>query len=392
MPTTSSQRARGDRSALADGLISTMAAIRRSGRLLGRAPGELSELTGAQIDLVRLVRRRPGVSVAEAAAELRVAPNTVSTLVAAAHGRRPARPHGRPCRPPRGAARADARDVRQKVDALPRPPRRAAARRRSASCQPAERRRLRGGRSSCSGRLAATAPRAGVRPAMTDAPALLLRGRRLPLRRPSWRSTASTCRSSRARSSACSARTARARRRRSGSLNTLLPLQEGRIEVLGYDVRRSQMAVRRLLGYVPQQLSIEAALTGRENVTWFARLFDVPRRERKERVADALERDGARRRRRPARRHLLGRHGPPARAGAGARQPARSCSCSTSRRSGSTRSPATASGSGSRSCARRPGMTVLLTTHYMEEAELLCDRVALMHLGHDPRRWARRTS
>jgi ABC-2 type transport system ATP-binding protein len=28
------------------------------------------------------------------------------------------------------------------------------------------------------------------------------------------------------------------------------------------------------------------------------------------------------------------------------------------------------------------GMTVLLTTHYMEEADLLCDRVALMHLGH----------
>ncbi len=32
------------------------------------------------------------------------------------------------------------------------------------------------------------------------------------------------------------------------------------------------------------------------------------------------------------------------------------------------------------------GMTVLLTTHYMEEADALCDRVALMHLGHDPRR------
>jgi DNA-binding MarR family transcriptional regulator len=67
-------------SALADRLISTMASIRRSGRLVGR-PVELAELTGAQLDLVRLVRRRPGISVAEAAAELRVAPNTVSTLV-----------------------------------------------------------------------------------------------------------------------------------------------------------------------------------------------------------------------------------------------------------------------------------------------------------------------
>jgi DNA-binding MarR family transcriptional regulator len=67
-------------SALADRLISTMASIRRSGRLVGR-PAELAELTGAQLDLVRLVRRRPGISVAEAAAELRLAPNTVSTLV-----------------------------------------------------------------------------------------------------------------------------------------------------------------------------------------------------------------------------------------------------------------------------------------------------------------------
>jgi DNA-binding MarR family transcriptional regulator len=69
-----------DLSALADTLISTMASIRRSGRLVGR-PAELAELTGAQLDLVRLVRRRPGISVAEAATELRVAPNTVSTLV-----------------------------------------------------------------------------------------------------------------------------------------------------------------------------------------------------------------------------------------------------------------------------------------------------------------------
>ena len=37
------------------------------------------------------------------------------------------------------------------------------------------------------------------------------------------------------------------------------------------------------------------------------------------------------------------------------------------------------------------GMTVLLTTHYMDEADGLCDRVALMHRGHAPRpRLARR--
>jgi hypothetical protein len=49
------------------------------------------------------------------------------------------------------------------------------------------------------------------------------------------------------------------------------------------------MAVRRLLGYAPQQLSADSGLTGRENVSRFARVFDVPRRERAERVAQALD-------------------------------------------------------------------------------------------------------
>lgn len=58
-----------------------MAAVRRTSRRRVRRPDELSSLTGAQLELVRLVRRRPGVSVAEAASELGLAPNTVSTLV-----------------------------------------------------------------------------------------------------------------------------------------------------------------------------------------------------------------------------------------------------------------------------------------------------------------------
>jgi DNA-binding MarR family transcriptional regulator len=66
---------------LADELLTAMASIRRSGRAVAGRPTELSALTTAQIDLVRLVRRRPGVSVGEAADSLRLAANTVSTLV-----------------------------------------------------------------------------------------------------------------------------------------------------------------------------------------------------------------------------------------------------------------------------------------------------------------------
>jgi DNA-binding MarR family transcriptional regulator len=67
--------------ALAEGLLTTMASIRRRLRRRPGRPVLLATLTGSQLELVRLVRRQPGVSVADAADELRLAPNTVSTLV-----------------------------------------------------------------------------------------------------------------------------------------------------------------------------------------------------------------------------------------------------------------------------------------------------------------------
>ena len=70
-----------DPSELAQALVDVMAAIRRTARRVTGSPGVLSSLTGSQIELVRTVQRRPGISVAEAAEELRLAPNTVSTLV-----------------------------------------------------------------------------------------------------------------------------------------------------------------------------------------------------------------------------------------------------------------------------------------------------------------------
>ncbi len=62
-------------------LLDAISSIRRTTRRRADRPVELSHLTGSQLELVRLVRRRPGVSVALAAEELRLALNTVSTLV-----------------------------------------------------------------------------------------------------------------------------------------------------------------------------------------------------------------------------------------------------------------------------------------------------------------------
>ena len=73
------------------------------------------------------------------------------------------------------------------------------------------------------------------------------------------------------------------------AITALLPVPPGVISVFGRDVARRRMAVRRLIGYVPQQLSADGGLTGAENVALFARLFDVPRRQRREQVAEALD-------------------------------------------------------------------------------------------------------
>ena len=163
-------------------------------------------------------------------------------------------------------------------------------------------------------------------------------------------------------------------------LNTLLPLQAGEVSVFGRSVRSDAMVVRRLIGYVPQQLSIEGDLTGRENVEWFARLFDVPRRERAARVDGVLDMvdlradesrlastySGGMVRRLELAQALVNRPAllvldeptvgldPVARDSVWQRVA---------------------------EMQRDHGMTVLLTTHYMEEADALCDRVALLHRG-----------
>jgi len=71
-------------------------------------------------------------------------------------------------------------------------------------------------------------------------------------------------------------------------LITLLPPSAGRATVGGYDVVRQASAVRRLLGYVPQALSADGMLNGYENLLVFARLYDVPWREQRARVEQAL--------------------------------------------------------------------------------------------------------
>jgi ABC-2 type transport system ATP-binding protein len=163
-------------------------------------------------------------------------------------------------------------------------------------------------------------------------------------------------------------------------ITTLLPAPRGAIEVFGLDVARGKLAIRRLIGYVPQQLSADSALTGRENVALFARLFDVPRAGRRAAVDAALESVGL--------TDVAGRTAKTYSGGMIRRLELAQALVSSPRllildEPTIGLDPIARAGVWERiaDVRRETGMTVLVTTHYMDEAEQQCERIALMHRG-----------
>ncbi len=71
-------------------------------------------------------------------------------------------------------------------------------------------------------------------------------------------------------------------------LTTLLDPTSGSAKVAGFDVRTQAARVRSRIGYVPQMLSADGALTGRENLVLSARLYRMPTTERNIRIDEAL--------------------------------------------------------------------------------------------------------
>ncbi|MGZ3771027.1 MAG: ATP-binding cassette domain-containing protein [Bdellovibrio sp.] len=71
-------------------------------------------------------------------------------------------------------------------------------------------------------------------------------------------------------------------------LTTLLPITSGDAWIAGFHVVRQPALVRQHIGYVSQMLSTDGSLTGRENLRLSAKLYDIDRKERKERIEQAL--------------------------------------------------------------------------------------------------------
>jgi ABC-2 type transport system ATP-binding protein len=163
-------------------------------------------------------------------------------------------------------------------------------------------------------------------------------------------------------------------------LTTLLPPTSGSARIAGFDIVREAAAVRRLIGYVPQALSADGELTGYENLLVFAQLYDVPRADRKARIAEALEFMGLS----EASRKLVKSY-------SGGMIRRLEIAQSTLHRPAVLflDEPTIGLDPLARHAVweqvgklrERSGSTILVTTHYMEEAERLCDRVGILNRG-----------
>jgi ABC-2 type transport system ATP-binding protein len=163
-------------------------------------------------------------------------------------------------------------------------------------------------------------------------------------------------------------------------LTTLLPSTGGNASIDGHDITREAAKVRRVIGYVPQLLSADGALTGYENLLIFSKLYDIPRRERKQRIREVLDFMGL---------------------SDFSDKLVRTYSGGMIRRLEIAQAmlhrpkvlfldePTVGLDPVARKVVWRHiqqlrgdyGTTIFLTTHYMDEADQLCARLAIMHLG-----------
>jgi len=163
-------------------------------------------------------------------------------------------------------------------------------------------------------------------------------------------------------------------------MTTLIPITAGRARIAGHDVTREADAARRTIGVIPQALTSDIDLTVEENLTIYAKLYDVPAKKRQKSIDELLElvdltkwRDaqtktlsGGMRRRLEIARGLV--HSP---------------------QIFFLDEPTTGLDPVSRvsvwemltNIKSRGRLTILITTHYMDEADRLCDRIAIVDHG-----------
>jgi ABC-2 type transport system ATP-binding protein len=163
-------------------------------------------------------------------------------------------------------------------------------------------------------------------------------------------------------------------------MTTLIPITAGKARIAGHDVEKDPDAARRAMGVIPQALTSDLDLTIEENLNIYAKLYDVPAKKRKAAIDELLELvdltkwrnaqtktlSGGMRRRLEIARGLV--HSP---------------------QIFFLDEPTTGLDPVSRvavwemltNIKAHRQLTILITTHYMDEADRLCDRIAIVDHG-----------
>jgi len=162
-------------------------------------------------------------------------------------------------------------------------------------------------------------------------------------------------------------------------ISCVSPVTEGELVVDGLDVRRESRRIKSILGVVPQEDNLDPDLSVRQNLAVYARYFDMPKELANERIDESL-----------ALFQLEEKQ----------REPIWALSTGLKRRLTIARGlinqpkilvldePTTGLDPQARHLVwqklrslKEQGVTMLLCTHYMEEASHLCDRLVIMHQG-----------
>lgn len=163
-------------------------------------------------------------------------------------------------------------------------------------------------------------------------------------------------------------------------LSTLLKATSGYGEVAGFDISRNKDAIRRSIGVVFQEPALDIKLTGKENLEFHAMMYGIGREERNKRIKEVLELveltekagvlvekySGGMKRRLEIARGLI--HWPKV---LFLDEPTLGLDTQTRRHIWDY----------IKKLNKEGGVTIILTTHYMEEADYLCERIAIIDYG-----------
>ena len=162
-------------------------------------------------------------------------------------------------------------------------------------------------------------------------------------------------------------------------LATLVRPDAGRVEVAGTDIARDPAGVRRLIGYVPQELTVDPYLTAREHLDYYAELYHLPAAVREGRIQEALTLVG-----------LAGLEDRRARKLSGGTKKKLDLACGLIHRPPVILLDEPSLGLDVQvrrdvwnyiARLKEQGTTIFLSTNYMDEAERLCDEVAIIDRG-----------